>query len=296
MELRHLRYFIVVAEEENVTRAAGRLHVSQPALSRQIKDLEEEIGFLLLERSAKSVRLTEAGKQFLTGAREVLARVEEAVRSARSVAGGVGGEIHAGYAPSLTVRLLPSTLRAFQKLNPRIRVRLHDLSTGEMLSQLREGKLRVAFMVKPTRAMLRGLAFEELTSDPLRVAVAPGHPLARRRSVTLADVSTEPLLGFSRKDYPDYHEDLGKLFQQARVKYKIVEEHDGIPSLLTALESGAGIALLPASVECISGPRAKLLPIIPEPPALIIAAVWVPDKLGPDGEQLLQCARQSVRR
>src|SRR4249920_775014 len=100
MELRHLRYFIAVAEEENVSRAALKLHVSQPALSRQIRDLEGEIGFLLLERTAKSVRLTEAGKFFLNEARAVVLRAQEAVKKAKAIATGSHGEIHIGYAPS----------------------------------------------------------------------------------------------------------------------------------------------------------------------------------------------------
>src|SRR5204863_6182 len=107
MELRHLRYFIGVAEEENVSRAALKLHVSQPALSRQIRDLEEELGFLLLERSAKSVRLTEAGRAFLTEARAVLQRAEDAVKAARAIATGGRGELHVGYAPSLTCTAEP---------------------------------------------------------------------------------------------------------------------------------------------------------------------------------------------
>src|SRR2546426_10025297 len=134
MELRHLRYFIGVAEEENVSRAALKLHVSQPALSRQIRDLEEELGFLLLERSAKSVRLTEAGRAFLTEARAVLQRAENAVKAARAIATGGSGEIHVGYAPSLTARMLPQTLRAFQSELPNVRVRLHDFSPEEMLA------------------------------------------------------------------------------------------------------------------------------------------------------------------
>src|SRR5437762_37615 len=140
MELRHLRYFIAVAEEENVSRAALKLHVSQPALSRQIRDLEEELGFPLLERSAKSVRLTEAGRVFLPEARAVLQRTEEGVKAARAVAMGGQGELHVGYAPSLTARILPPTLRAFQAGLPGIRVRLHDYSTEEMLAGLREGR------------------------------------------------------------------------------------------------------------------------------------------------------------
>src|SRR3974390_2431677 len=104
MELRHLRYFVAAAEAETGSRAAGRLHVSQPALSRQIRDLEEELGFSLFERSAKSVRLTAAGKAFLTEARAVLQRADEAVTTARAVAAGGQTELHVGYAPSPTVR------------------------------------------------------------------------------------------------------------------------------------------------------------------------------------------------
>jgi len=160
MELRHLRYFIAVAEAENVSRAALKLHVSQPALSRQIRDLEDELGFLLLERSAKSVRLTEAGRAFLTEARAVLQRAEDAVITAREIATGGGGELHVGYAPSLTARILPPTLRAFQAELPKVRVKLHDLSTEEMLTGLREAKLQLAFIIRLSTAMLRGLRFE----------------------------------------------------------------------------------------------------------------------------------------
>src|SRR5207247_10774190 len=114
MELRHLRYFIGVAEEENVSRAALKLHVSQPALSRQIRDLEDELGFSLLERSAKAVRLTDAGRVFLAEARGVLQRTDAAVKAARTIAAGGRGEIHGGYGPSLTARLLPRTVRGLQ--------------------------------------------------------------------------------------------------------------------------------------------------------------------------------------
>src|SRR5436190_21599968 len=106
MELRHLRYFIGVAEEENVSRAALKLHISQPALSRQIRDLEEELGFLLLERSAKSVRLTAAGRTFLVGSQAVLQRADEAIKAARASASGQGEDLNVGYAPMPTVRFL----------------------------------------------------------------------------------------------------------------------------------------------------------------------------------------------
>ena len=111
MELRHLRYFVSAAEAENVSRAALKLHVSQPALSRQIRDLEEELGFALFKRSAQSVRLTEAGKTFLSEARAVLQRADEAVTSARAIATGGRTELHVGYAPSPTARIMPRRVR-----------------------------------------------------------------------------------------------------------------------------------------------------------------------------------------
>src|SRR5215471_10830047 len=177
MELRHLRYFVAAAEAQNVSRAALKLHVSQPALSRQIHDLEEELGFALFERSAKSVHLTEAGRAFLTEARAVLQRADDAVKTARAVAVG-GGELHVGYAPSPTARVLPRALRAFHVEFPKVKVKLHDLSSEEMLAGIREGGLALALMVRPNKKLLQGLAFEEVARDSMCLAVPPNHQYA----------------------------------------------------------------------------------------------------------------------
>lgn len=294
MELRHLRYFIGVAEEENVSRAALNLHVSQPALSRQIRDLEEELGFLLLERSAKSVRLTDAGRVFLTEARAVLQRADDAVKTARTIATGGRGELHVGYAPSLTARILPQTLRAFQAELPNVRVRLHDLSTEEMLAGLREGKLQMAFAVRLTPALLRGLRFEELARDPICLAVAPTHPLAGRRSVTLEEAAREPLITYSRKDYPDAHENLAAMFAAIKKKPRIAEEHDSVSSLIAAVEAGNGVAIAPQSLTCTAGPRLKLIPLSPAPEPLVIGAAWSKSGLTAAAERFLKCAQATA--
>jgi DNA-binding transcriptional LysR family regulator len=294
MELRHLRYFVAVAEAENVSRAALKLHVSQPALSRQVRDLEEELGFLLLERSAKSVRLTEAGRVFLAEARGVLQRAEDAVKRARSVATSGGGELHVGYAPSLTARMLPPALRAFQAELPNVCVKLHDLSTEEMLAGLRAGKLQIALLVRPTAAMGRGLRFEGLTRDPLRLALAPKHPLARKRVVTLAEAVREPFIAYSRKDYPEYHEILASVFAATKVAPRIAEEQDGVSSLIAAVEAGGGVALMPESLSCLAGARLKLMPLSPAPEPLVVGAAWAKDGLTSGAERFLKSVKMAI--
>lgn len=273
MELRHLRYFVAAAEQENVSRAALKLHVSQPGISRQIHDLEEEIGFPLFERSAKALKLTEAGKKFLEEARAVLQRADEAVSNARAVAAGTGGEIHVGYAPSLTIQILPRALRAFQAKFPKARVSLHDLSTEEMLAGLRSGKLQVALMVHPSGRMLRGLQFKELARYPMCAALAPKHPLAKSKTLSLEQLAPEPLIGYSRKDYPEYHELIEELFGSRR-KPHIAEEHDGVISIIAAVESGRGFALVPKCVEFMAGPRVKLIALNPSPEPIPVGAAW----------------------
>jgi len=275
VELRHLRYFAAVAEEENVSRAALKLHVSQPGLSRQIHDLEDEIGFPLFHRSAKSVRLTEAGRAFLDGARDVMRRAEEAVKAARAVAEGAPGEINVGYAPSLTSLVLPRALRAFQSKFPRVRVALHDLSTEEILTQLRDGRIQLGLMVRPPPRMLSGLEFVELAQYPLRVAMAPNHPLAKAKALRLAQVAAQQLIAYSRTDYPEYHSLLEALFAPARLKPRIAEEHDGVTGIIAAVEGGGGVAIVPSSVERLVGRRMKLVPIAESTKEVVVGAVFV---------------------
>lgn len=273
MELRHLRYFVIVAEEQNVTRAAAKLHVSQPALSRQIHDLEEELGLALFERSAKMIRLTEPGRIFLEEARAVLLRADEAVATARAAAGGLQGELHVGYAPSLTVEILPRALRAFHAELPGVRVMLHDASTEEMLSGLREGKLHVALIVRPPDCSLSGLHSDDLASYPLCVAMVPTHALAKAKTIRLEKIVTENFVGYSRADYPEYHRSFEALFESVGGKPVIAEEHDSVSSLLAAVEAGRGIALVPSCVECMVGPRLKIIPVTPAPAPIVVAAL-----------------------
>lgn len=290
MELRHLRYFVAVAGEENVSRAALKLHLSQPALSRQIRDLEEAIGFQLLERTAKSVRLTAAGKVFLAEAREVLLHAEAAVSKARMVASGTSRELSVGYAPSLTVEILPRALRQFQEQFPKVRLALHDLSSAELLAQLREGKLQVALTVRPAEKALRGLNFTELARYEICAAVAPRHPLARLKSISLAQLAGEPLMAYSQKDYPEYHKALKIFFRKSGNPPRLAGEHDGITSLIAAVESGRGFALVPDCVATLAGARLKLLPLRPAWPSIFVGALWCNDPAADLAEHFISAA------
>lgn len=289
MELRHLRYFIAAAEEENVSRAALKLRVSQPGISRQIRDLEDEIGFQLFERSAKSLKLTEAGKVFLAEAKTVLQRADNAVKKAKAVAENASGELHVGYAPSLTVKILPQALRAFQNQFPKVRVSLHDLSTEEMLAGLREGELHVALTVQPQKKS-RDLDFKLLARYSMFIAVAPKHPFAKLKSVTLAQLAKEPLIGYNRVDYPDHHEQIGKIFAPINHSPRVAEEHDGITSIIAAVETGRGYAFVPEPTICMTGPRVKILPLKPDGEKIPVVALWKRDETSATVQKFVEAA------
>src|ERR1700757_2525043 len=151
VELRHLRYFVAVAEMENVSRAATqKLHVAQPSLSRQIRDLEDELGVQLLERTAKSVRLTEAGRAFLEEARAILKQTGDAVLKGRAVAGKFETELRVGDWPLGTGRFMPALLHSYQQAMPNVHVKRHDWPVYRNIAEVRDGRLHLAIVVRPT--------------------------------------------------------------------------------------------------------------------------------------------------
>jgi LysR family transcriptional regulator, benzoate and cis,cis-muconate-responsive activator of ben and cat genes len=294
VELRHLRYFVVVAEEQNVTRAAERLHVSQPPLSRQIHDLEQELGVELFRRTAKSLALTEAGKIFLIEARAVLLRVDKAVETVRTVAHGDRGSLRIGYAPSLTAEFLPRALRLFEAAQPGVRVALHDLSSEECVQRLAAGKLDLALTVPAAGARTRGLRFERLIAYPICCAVGASHPLARKRSLTLDEIRREKFIIYTREDYPEYYDWLASFFRDKPFSPCQVEEYDGATGLIAAVEAGRGIAIVTTSMRCMAGPRLRLIPLRPVPGQAIVGALTA-GTLSPLVEKFMSALKQAVK-
>jgi LysR family transcriptional regulator, benzoate and cis,cis-muconate-responsive activator of ben and cat genes len=295
MELRHLRYFVGVAEMENVSRAALKLHVSQPALSAQIRDLEDEIGFQLLERTAKSVRLTKAGRAFLDEARAVLQRADEAVKKARSIAATEPSELHVGYSPTPVAEVLPKTLRAFQHAMPKIHVRLQDWTNQAILDGVRDGRLQLGLIVSPPKASsLRDLRYEELFHERVCVAVARHHPFARRRAIPLTEVAAEPLIGLTHEDYPEYYDYLSIAFSKVKQKPRVVEEHDSMAGILSSVEAGTGVAIGADVFGYSFGNRVKLLHITPEQKPISIVILGPKGRLSPAAEKFWQCAKEAA--
>jgi DNA-binding transcriptional LysR family regulator len=291
MELRHLRYFVAVAELQNFTRAATRLRVAQPALSRQIRDLEDELGLPLLERNSRGVRLTEAGAIFLPEARAVLQRAADAAQAVRAAVRGERGEIHVGYAPTPTVELLPCALHAFHNLAPDVRVTLHDLSTEEMLRGLQDGKLDLCLMVRAAARAMRGLKFELLREYPLQVAVPRTHPFAKLKRVSREQLVREPLVAYVRGDYPEYHAMLDDLFGPTGQKYRVVQEQDSASALLASVESGRGVAVVPSCMAILAGGRVKLRSLHPLPDALAVGTACRAGMPSAAAQKFLQAAR-----
>jgi DNA-binding transcriptional LysR family regulator len=270
MELRHLRYFLAVGEALSFTKAAIQLRVAQPALSRQIQDLEEEIGVNLVRRGPRGVTLTPEGKLFLGEVRALLKHADESVLKVRAMARGEYGELHIGYAPSPSVEILPPALAAFEKAAPGVKVILHDLSGDELSAGLLDGTLDLTVMGQPAVAYAAGIEFEELQRYPFCVAVASKHPFSRMKSVSVEEIASEPLVVLRRRDYSDFHRILDNIFSPHGVRPRIAVECDGASSLITEVEAGRGVALVSEIFQRIAGKRLIYLPLSNSAEALIV--------------------------
>src|SRR6476660_3932609 len=296
MELRHLRYFVAVAEAENVLRAATqKLHVSQPAVSRQIRDLEDELGVQLFERTGKAVSLTDAGRVFLREARMVLERTDQAVKKVRAFAQTGETELHVGYSPLPGAQIMPAALRAFQQAMPKVHVRLHDWSSEQIAVGLREERLKVALVARPLkRGAFGDFRFEELLREHIRLAVPPDHSFAQRRSVSLADAAQQSFAASTREDFPDYDGFLATLFAPVKNKPRVIEEHESMTSVVSAVEAGTGVAVAVDALGYTFGNRVNLVRPTPGPNPLSFGIVACFFNDTPTTEKFWQCAKDAA--
>ena len=291
MELRHLRYFVAVAEELNFTRAATRLHTSQPSLSQQIRQLEAEIGEVLLDRSRHHVALTNAGRIFLREAKDILGRVEHARRLAKQAADGRAGELSVGTFPSADVRILPALRPLVAAHLPHLRLILHSKYALEPMAGLRSGALDLAFMRGPLSA--DGLEVVELLREQI-VAVLPSHhALARRKRIPVQLLHDLPCITLEPSLSPALHDAIASLYRQAHIRMHAVSSADNVLGHLQLVQEGLGFALLPDSVGTLLPPGVVLKPLACDPvPTVSVVVVWRTGNTSPLVRALVALVRQ----
>jgi DNA-binding transcriptional LysR family regulator len=247
MELRHLRYFSVLAEELHFGRAARRLAISQPPLSVAIRQLEASVGARLFERNSKEVRLTPAGDALRASARRLLRQAEEAALEARDVAAGSAGRLRIGFVGAMLYRGLPQALRAFQARHPAVRITLAELNSGLQISELLHDRLDLGFV--HTSRMPPELQHRLLLAEPFVCCLPSGHALARKRVLAPADLRDQPFVLFSREVSPDYHERILSICAEAGFQPEVRHEVRHWLAVVSLVSQGLGVALVPQAMR-----------------------------------------------
>jgi DNA-binding transcriptional LysR family regulator len=249
MELRHLRYFLAVAEEGQFTRAAARLHIQQPPLSQQIQELEQELGFALFTRQPRGVALTAPGETFAAHARSVLRDLDQAVTHARRVANGQVGTVRVALTSSAAFHpLTPAAIRSFRDTYPEIAIEMNEVNAAEIIEMMLNGRADVAVLRKPIE-MPAELRFELLAEERMLLVLPVGHRLVSTRSVALERLASEPFIFVRRPGAPGMYADFIRACQAKGFEPRVVDE---VPRMVTAINlvaAGGGVSLVPASME-----------------------------------------------
>ena len=249
MELRHLRYFVAVAEELHFGRAATRLFIVQPSLSQQIQQLEEELGFPLLRRTKRLVELTDAGKVFLIEARRVLAQVQEAKRAAQRAYRGEVGRLVVGYISSSTYDLLPMMLSAYRERFPHVEVALRELTTHEQLRALEEESIHIGLLRLPINNPL--IRVEVVRQEPIVCVLPEDHPLIAHERIEVSLLANEPFVLQAAQRGGGYYVQLMKICLAAGFSPTVIQEVTEMHTIVSLVAAGMGVSLVPVSMQKI---------------------------------------------
>jgi DNA-binding transcriptional LysR family regulator len=284
MELRHLRYFVAVAEELNFRKAAERLHVAQPALSSQIQDLEGEVGVQLLDRDTGGVRLTDAGAAFLVESRLTLAQSQQAVAVAREAARGVRGRLRIGYVAPLLMGFMPECLKEFHGKFPEVEVSLVEMPIPEQLQALRSGELQLGFTIGGYAPIPRTMDSAVVAHSPIRAVVGRGHRLAKARTISLEELGREPLISFLiKKEFVVHGEIIRRNFDRRRIKHGRIRFIEGAETFRAMLESGLGVSLVAEMGSLSRSPDLVFKPLADTGDDLVLdlVALWLRGQASP---------------
>jgi DNA-binding transcriptional LysR family regulator len=287
MELRHLRYFVAVAEELNFTRAAEKLRLAQPSLTRQIHNLEEELGVRLLDRSRNQVSLTEEGRSFLVDARRLVALSLESVKSVRRFSRGESKQLNIGYLFKFNFDLLPVTLATFYQTHPETSVNLFDMSPAEQLRALEVRKIDLGFMgLRPPIANEKTaeLAWECVAHHNVVVVLPATHPLAKKTKIKITDLKSLFFVAMSEQTHPGSRDWLSGICQGAGFTPRILQDVDLESGLMTFVAEGLGVTLAREQIQNVPHPGVVFRPLA----TAAKADYWVAWHQGNQSKVLLQ--------
>lgn len=259
MELRHLRYFVAVAEEKSFNKAAERLFISQPPLSRQIKQLEEEMGVVLIDRDQRSLKLTEAGVFFYEHAIQIL-RKSDNLRAMTMRKGVFDGSLSIGFVASILYGTLPRVIARFRKVYPNIEIKLHELNSWQQTQALTNGKIDVGFgRLLFEDASVRRILLRE---ESLVVAVPIDHHIMqqKRRTITIADLSSENLLLYPKAPRPSFIDYILGLFEARNIEPTSFSEVSELHVALGLVAAGEGVTIVPRALENLRGTEIGYIP------------------------------------
>ena len=249
MELRHLRYFVAVAEALSFTRGAEKLRIAQPSLTRQIKNLEEEIGVRLLDRTKLQVKLTPEGQSFLVDAKRVLELSEEIVESVQHFSRHELAPLNIGYVANSFYDLLPVTLASFQRSFPTIPINLFDMTCGDQFHALQDGRIDLGFVGLREPIEERGLQFRPIASYDTVVAIAKNNALAKQSLIKLKELEPMFFIGMSEASYPGYRRWLTQTCRKVGFSPKVLQDADIERTVIQSVAAGLGVALLPDQMK-----------------------------------------------
>jgi DNA-binding transcriptional LysR family regulator len=263
MELRHLRYFVAVADTLSFTKGAQKLHLAQPSLTRQIKDLEEEIGVRLFDRTPLGVRLTPEGRSFLADAKRLLQLSGEIVESVQRLSRHESSPFNIGYVANLFFDLLPVTLASFQRLFPTVPINLFDLTCGDQFRALEDGKIDCGFVGMHEAIAELGFQFQSIASYETVAALATNNPLAKKSVIKLKELKPLFFIGMSETSYPGYRRWLTQTCQRVGFSPRVLQDVEIERTLIQAVAAGLGVALLPDQVKKLPHANVVFRPLTP---------------------------------
>jgi DNA-binding transcriptional LysR family regulator len=293
-ELRHLRYFLAVAEELHFGRAAQRLGIAQPPLSQQVQRLERALGADLLLRNRRRVALTPAGELLRREAKRILADVQATADNVRRTARGESGSLTVAFAASVMFLTLPRIIRRFREAFPGVHLELRELPTGAQLVALRNGDLDVGFLRQPPPDAT--LATETVMSEPLLLALSKRHPLAAHRRLELSELAGEDFVLFPADLAPGLHAQVMALCHEAGFAPRIRQESRELYTTVSLVEAGMGATVIPASVRKMGWRGVRYFPIASALAETHVMAAWRNDRGGPVVQAFLQCVRGAGHR